>query len=660
MTRTDGPQQAGDQVGPQKPARGFSWRALVLGAILSGVISVVSPWASLLYKGSELTSNAIPLLAVTLLFALVAGVVPVLRAVWPRAAPSRGELIAVYVMMLTAAVVPTKGLMGSFLGVITGPSYYATPGNNWKDLFLINIHRWVAPANSEAIQFLYEGLPRGMGIPWQAWAIPLVTWGVFLLAFYWTLFCVGALLRGQWLDNERLIFPLTKLPLAMTEGVDEQSGTGVGLFRSPMMWAGFSIPAILHSWNSLHFYHEAVARVANSTSLQLLHGEVSIPIHLNLPVVGLGYLMQLNVTFSVWFFYLLTVVQRWVFARIGLQIGGSDVWNSGLTPATIMHEQAGAMFALIVFALWTGRRHLRDFVIRARRAEPARPEEPLSPRAALVGLAGGVLVCVGWLMMTGMSAYVAVLLVVGALLVFVGLARIVGEAGMPSCQTPMVPQAFIMRGIGAQTLGLRNMTGLGMSTVWMGETSANMMNAVIHSFKLVLSSGTMARRLLPAMGIAILVALAGSLSVTMYLAYTHGGINLEQWYFGGAPRWPYEYAASLVNNPERSFAPRLTFTAIGGGIMGLLLFLRQRFLWWPLHPIGFPIAATFPVHNYNWSSLFLAWLLKGVVMHYGGVKAYRRLMPLFLGLILGHFATATVWVFIDGYHGVVGNVIFFY
>lgn len=94
--------------------------------------------------------------------------------------------------------------------------------------------------------------------------------------------------------------------------------------------------------------------------------------------------------------------------------------------------------------------------------------------------------------------------------------------------------------------------------------------------------------------------------------------------------------------------------------MAFLLYMRHHFLWWPLHPIGFPIAATFPVHNYNWFALFLAWLLKGAIMHYGGVGLYRKLLPFFLGLILGHFSTATLWVFIDGINGVQGNVIFFY
>ncbi|MBT6147089.1 MAG: hypothetical protein HOH74_16765, partial [Gemmatimonadetes bacterium] len=69
---------------------------------------------------------------------------------------------------------------------------------------------------------------------------------------------------------------------------------------------------------------------------------------------------------------------------------------------------------------------------------------------------------------------------------------------------------------------------------------------------------------------------------------------------------------------------------------------------------------TFPVHNFNWSSLLLAWLLKAVVLHYGGVKTYRALLPFFLGLILGHFSTATLWVFVDASYGVKGNVIFFY
>jgi len=92
--------------------------------------------------------------------------------------------------------------------------------------------------------------------------------------------------------------------------------------------------------------------------------------------------------------------------------------------------------------------------------------------------------------------------------------------------------------------------------------------------------------------------------------------------------------------------------------MSTLLFLRHRFIWWPLHPIGFPIANTYTIVSYGWFSIFLAWLFKTIILKYGGISIYRALLPFFLGLVLGEFTTACMWVFIDGYYGVEGNMIF--
>ena len=115
---------------------------------------------------------------------------------------------------------------------------------------------------------------------------------------------------------------------------------------------------------------------------------------------------------------------------------------------------------------------------------------------------------------------------------------------------------------------------------------------------------------------------------------------------------------SVAGNPERSFAPRLVFTCLGGGLMAVLLYLRQRFVWWPLHPLGFPVSNTYTIVSYDWFAVFMAWVLKGIILRYGGIAAYRALLPFFLGLILGEFSTACLWVFIDGANGVEGNMIF--
>jgi hypothetical protein len=52
---------------------------------------------------------------------------------------------------------------------------------------------------------------------------------------------------------------------------------------------------------------------------------------------------------------------------------------------------------------------------------------------------------------------------------------------------------------------------------------------------------------------------------------------------------------------------------------------------------------------------FLAWLLKGVVLKYGGPRLYRTVRPFFLGMILGQFAIYGVFWVIDSFTGMVGN-----
>ena len=49
--------------------------------------------------------------------------------------------------------------------------------------------------------------------------------------------------------------------------------------------------------------------------------------------------------------------------------------------------------------------------------------------------------------------------------------------------------------------------------------------------------------------LAILVSLAGSVVVILYLAYEYGGINLSRWFFGGGTRAPFDYITTKLNVP---------------------------------------------------------------------------------------------------------------
>jgi len=90
--------------------------------------------------------------------------------------------------------------------------------------------------------------------------------------------------------------------------------------------------------------------------------------------------------------------------------------------------------------------------------------------------------------------------------------------------------------------------------------------------------------------------------------------------------------------------------------MVLLMLARHRFIWWPPHPLGSVVEYGWTMHNI-WFSVFLAWLIKVMVLKYGGPKVYRRTRPFFLGIILGQFVVGGFWLVLDAFTGMTGNVV---
>ena len=44
-----------------------------------------------------------------------------------------------------------------------------------------------------------------------------------------------------------------------------------------------------------------------------------------------------------------------------------------------------------------------------------------------------------------------------------------------------------------------------------------------------------------------------------------------------------------------------------------------------------------------WFPIFIAWLLKRVILRASGLQGYRTAVPFFLGLVLGEFVVGSVW-----------------
>jgi hypothetical protein len=44
-----------------------------------------------------------------------------------------------------------------------------------------------------------------------------------------------------------------------------------------------------------------------------------------------------------------------------------------------------------------------------------------------------------------------------------------------------------------------------------------------------------------------------------------------------------------------------------------------------------------------WCATFVGWLIKWLVLRYGGMRLYRRAFPFFIGLILGDYVSGNLW-----------------
>jgi len=639
--------------------RGASARAVVVGAAMCALIGVGTPYAVQVMHASTLAIDFSTAAAVFLFFVLVFFVNGAVRAVRHQAALTSGELLVVYVMMAVGCAIPTMGLSGYLLSTIAAPFYYQAPENQWAQLLLPHIPRWLYPQDPLAIRWLYEGVPGGERYPWAAWLLPLAHWCLFVLALYFVMICAMVLLRRQWVENERLIYPLTHLPLEMVRG-EARPGFSNPIMRNRWLWGGFAVPFVLGCYIALTHYARGLPPLRFDTRVQVFRGAATIILRISFPMIGFTYLLSTSLALSLWFFNLVTTTERAVLRMVGYEeLGKLDPYSQSGGGPLLCHQSQAALFVLVAFSLWVGRRHLKAVLARAfgRGSKAEDADEVLSYRQAFWGMVAGLVYMTFWLHRSGMSLWVAVAMVVVSMATFLGVTRIVAAGGVAETRSPMTASTVLISLAGSDRLGPSNLVPFGMSYIWMGDIRTFVMASAANGLKITSELRGGKRGVFWAMVVAVVVTMAASIWMTMHIGFTHGGANANNWFFDMGPRLPFEYVTRLIKTPEGPSPQAYLFGGIGSAVMALLIFLHHRFVWWPLHPLGFPIASIW-LTDQLWFSIFLAWAAKALVLRYGGADLYKRTRFFFLGLILGQFSVSGLWIVIDLFTGKVGNWLF--
>ena len=165
----------------------------------------------------------------------------------------------------------------------------------------------------------------------------------------------------------------------------------------------------------------------------------------------------------------------------------------------------------------------------------------------------------------------------------------------------------------------------------------------IEAFKITHQTKARDSRMFASMAIGTGFGIVASMWILMSGFYKMGASSGIAGYATRAfGREPFYRLQNWLAYPTYTDIPASTFMGIGFFLTLLLLFLRSRFFWWTLHPLGYALADDYSM-QWFWASLLLSWLLKTVILKYGGIRKYRSALPFFIGLILGEFVIGSLW-----------------
>ncbi|MBI2299585.1 MAG: hypothetical protein HYU66_11705 [Armatimonadetes bacterium] len=632
----------------ETPGGGFRARALLLGVAAVVLLAFVTVYGDMVVQQVQIgiLQFAPPALAALFVLVLLNRLV---KALLRRQVLGRQDLLPLYVMMTVAVLMCSRGTIEKLIPPLTYVNYYATPENKYMELFGPYLPDWlvVFDPQGDLKQGIANAYHQGNAtVPWRHWLGPILSWTGLLTLVYVTFFCLSVVLRRQWADHEKLVFPLTALPLTLI-GDD----TAAPFLRNRLTWIGVAIPSAIYLLNGLHANIPAIPQITLRWQLnQFLttrpwNGIYYTPVQISFGAVGFFYFLSSDLLLSLWVFFVLTRVTDVIGTQLGFEMTAMNQY-----PCRLYHgyQMAGAYTVLVLYLLYTGARHLGPVFHSALRRRPDLPddgpdEEVLPYRVALWGCVLGFIGAVVWCCCAGLTVWLAVVeLGVYLFVVALVLSRGVAEAGMLQTETSFRPLDLVRLFRDHWTLGPRNITILSLlDTVLTRDLRGVLLSNFLDSQKMAKELRFRPRSLILPTWLAIFTALVAGCWVFLQLNYTYGNITLYGYPRDNAQIQTIEAANALQQHLRTPVAALPSYLA-GLAICGILVALRTTQVWWPLHPLGYAVSASWTLIVF-WFSAFVTWGVKGFLLKSGGMKTYRRAMPLFLGLILGTFITATFW-----------------
>jgi len=618
-------------------------RALLIGCVLIPINS----YGILMMRVSP--TFAVPFYNVILVLFLLVLANYLWKHILPKSALSAGELLVVYVMLSCSTALTSNHILKELIPIIGHPFRFATPENEWRELFFRYLPQWLTIDDKNILKGYYQGEESFYTQEHiKAWVGPMCYWSVFLIVLVFVMLCINVIIRKQWTQRERLTYPVIQLPQEMVKA-------NSNLFSNKLLWTGFAISAAITMINGLHALYPQIPYIPTKRrSINYLftekpwnaltsYGYITVSFY---PfMIGLGFLMPLDLSFSCWFFFVLS--------KIMLIFTTMSGWQSRPRVPFYDEQAFGAFLSIFVMVLWGGRIHLKQAFLKAfGRSEIDDSQEPMSYRFAFWGMIAGLIFLIFFSMKAGMAFWLVCLLFFVYFALSISVSRLRAEFGFPAHSLwHATPYFILIPTIGTRNIDPKSSTIFSLYRWFNFDWASHPMPHQLEGFRLAERTNTKHRRLPMVMMVATVVGIFSFFWLWLHVAYK----------FGATSSYLYTYTSFYGGVPFQQLQQRLyyrtstdyvgvLFIGVGFAFATLLGLMRRRFLWWSFHPLGYAMISDWATLSI-WTCLLISSVIKWLTLKYFGLKGYRRIIPFFLGLILGELVVGGLWAMTSLWRG---------
>lgn len=682
----------------------MSRRGLILGLLGAIFISSGGVLNGLFLGLEDFTSgHLLPIIVVGMLLLFVVFINPLLLLISPRAGFKPRDMAVIVLLWSTSCSIPGFGLLNQFTHVMVMPYhwYRIYPGWQREKVLQYVPKSCLVEVNDDTYESVVTTYINGttreqrggdslLGsikgairrVPWRAWRRPLLTWLPAVLLMTLASVCLALITYQQWSEHEHLAFPIAEFTSSLIER--EPGRFFPAIFRNRLFWVGllllflirvnnglcvwypeYFIPVQL-KWNMMPFAKVWPALFRVQWGYDLLRLSV-FPL-----VVAFAYFLSTEISFTLGISQFCWLLLGLPLMSVGINlstdwIGGWQGW-----------QRCGAWLAFSVILLYTGREYYSMIARKALflRKCPSTDKDIVNVRAMrilILSFAGMTVLFV----VAGLEIPFALVTALLVLLPFVVVARISAETGLFFIQPRWVIFGVLSAGLGGFLFNPSTHVTCAFICAFLCMDHCQAFLPFLTNGLRICDTANVGRGRAGTASMAA-YALAAIIAVCVILVgiYGYEGVRVYQsWQYHRLPTMMFRSSlpdilqlraiGTLDLAESLPWWRRLSGIAPRPHFMGAFIFgvvsvlacsaLRLRLPKWPLHPVMFLLWATWPMMVFG-QSIFIGWMIKKSMMHFGGIKFTKSLKPLMFGVIAGEVLAAISFMIVGAvYYWHTGN-----